>query len=49
MNRARVENRFHTRAQNRKLLAGLVPNPGENEYAEPALNPLFMIGLIVLD
>ena len=39
MNRARVEDRAHTRAQNPKLLAEWVPNPGENEYAQPALNP----------
>src|SRR3982751_1445176 len=38
MNRARVEDRSHTRAQNRKLLGGLALNPGENEYAQPAQN-----------
>ena len=39
MNRPRLEDRSHTSARNRKLLAGLSLKPGENEYAEPALNP----------
>src|SRR4051812_36767238 len=39
MNRAETEDGSYTSARNRKLLAGLGLKPGENEYAEPALNP----------
>ena len=39
MNRAETEDGAYASAQNRKLLAGLGLKPGENEYAEPALNP----------
>ena len=39
MNRAETEDGSYASAQNRKLLAGLGLKPGENESAEPALNP----------
>src|SRR3954451_5219452 len=39
MNRAETEDGAYASARNRKLLAGLGLKPGENEYAEPALNP----------
>ena len=39
MNRAETEDGSYASARNRKLLAGLGLKPGENEYAEPALNP----------
>src|SRR3954453_22664926 len=39
MNRAETEDGSYARARNRKLLAGLGLKPGENEYAEPDLNP----------
>src|SRR4051812_35795567 len=39
MNRAETEDVLCASARNRKLLAGLGLKPGENEYAEPALNP----------
>src|SRR5881275_2139828 len=39
MNRAETEDGSYAGARNRKLLAGLGLKPGENEYAEPALNP----------
>ena len=39
MNRAETEDGSYASARNRKLLAGLCLKPGENEYAEPALNP----------
>ena len=39
MNRAETEDSSYASARNRKLLAGLGLKPGENEYAEPALNP----------
>src|SRR4029079_9041859 len=39
MNRAETEDGSYVSARNRKLLAGLGLKPGENEYAEPALNP----------
>ena len=38
MNRAEMEDGSYASARNRKLLAGLGLKPGENEYAEPALN-----------
>ena len=39
MNRAETEDGSYASARNRKLLAGLGLKSGENEYAEPALNP----------
>src|SRR3954466_5511460 len=39
MNRAETDDGSYASARNRKLLAGLGLKPGENEYAEPALNP----------
>src|SRR3954468_11392003 len=39
MTRAETEDGWYASARNRKLLAGLGLKPGENEYAEPALNP----------
>ena len=38
MNRIETEGGSYASARNRKLLAGLGLKPGENEYAEPALN-----------
>src|SRR4051794_30016920 len=39
MNRAETEDRSYASARNRKLLAEWAAKAGENEYAEPALNP----------
>jgi len=39
MNRPETEDGSYVSARNRKLLTGLGLKPGENEYAEPALNP----------
>jgi hypothetical protein len=39
MNRAETEDGSYASARNRKLLAEWAAKAGENEYAEPALNP----------
>src|SRR4051812_27131088 len=39
MNRAETEDSSYASARNRKLLAEWAAKTGENEYAEPALNP----------
>jgi hypothetical protein len=39
MNRAETEDSAYARARNRKLLTEWAAKAGENEYAEPALNP----------
>src|SRR3954447_12542642 len=39
MNRAETEDSSYASARNRKLLAEWAAKAGENEYAEPALNP----------
>src|SRR3954447_9211124 len=39
MNRIKTEDSSYASARNRKLLAEWVAKAGENEYAEPALNP----------
>ena len=39
MNRAETEDGSYASARNRKLLAAWAAKAGENEYAEPALNP----------
>src|SRR5215204_3796472 len=39
MNRAETEHGSYASARNRKLLAAWAAKAGENEYAEPALNP----------
>src|SRR5215211_1405141 len=39
MNRAEPEDGSYASARNRKLLAAWAAKAGENEYAEPALNP----------
>jgi len=39
MNRAETEDSSYASARNRKLLAAWAAKAGENEYAEPALNP----------
>ena len=39
MNRTETEDSSYASARNRKLLAEWAAKAGENEYAEPALNP----------
>ena len=39
MNRAETEDGSYASARNRKLLTEWAAKAGENEYAEPALNP----------
>src|SRR3954468_19335217 len=39
MNRSETEDSSYASARNRKLLAEWAAKAGENEYAEPALNP----------
>src|SRR3954471_7431686 len=39
MNRVETEDSSYASARNRKLLAEWAAKTGENEYAEPALNP----------
>jgi hypothetical protein len=39
MNRAETEDGSYASGRNRKLLAEWAAKAGENEYAEPALNP----------
>ena len=39
MNRAETEDGSYASARNRKLSAEWAAKAGENEYAEPALNP----------
>jgi hypothetical protein len=39
MNRIETEDGSYASARNRKLLAEWAAKAGENEYAEPALNP----------